>query len=57
HRAFSVFLFDTQGRLLMQKRASSKHTFPDFWTNTCCRCVAHSCRSFSSHDRGGMGLG
>lgn len=36
HRAFSVFLFDSQGRLLLQQRAASKITFPDVWTNTCC---------------------
>jgi len=36
HRAFSVFLFDSQGRLFLQKRASEKITFPDTWTNTCC---------------------
>jgi len=36
HRAFSVFLFDNQGRLLLQKRASTKITFPNVWTNTCC---------------------
>ncbi|CAD6582402.1 MAG: isopentenyl-diphosphate delta-isomerase idi1 [Cyphobasidiales sp. Tagirdzhanova-0007] len=37
HRAFSVFLFrPSDGRLLMQKRAHEKITFPDMWTNTCC---------------------
>ena len=37
HRAFSVFLFrPSDGRLLMQKRAIEKITFPDMWTNTCC---------------------
>jgi len=36
HRAFSVFLFDHGGRLLLQQRASEKITFPDMWTNTCC---------------------
>ncbi|OJD15222.1 isopentenyl-diphosphate delta-isomerase [Emergomyces pasteurianus Ep9510] len=36
HRAFSVFLFDSQKRLLLQQRASEKITFPDMWTNTCC---------------------
>ena len=36
HRAFSVFLFNKQGKLLLQKRASDKITFPDVWTNTCC---------------------
>ncbi|KAI9005689.1 isopentenyl pyrophosphate isomerase [Hyaloraphidium curvatum] len=36
HRAFSVFLFDSQNRLLLQQRADEKITFPGFWTNTCC---------------------
>lgn len=36
HRAFSVFLFDSQNRLLLQQRANDKVTYPDMWTNTCC---------------------
>lgn len=36
HRAFSVFLFDDQNRLLLQQRASEKITFANMWTNTCC---------------------
>lgn len=44
HRAFSVFLFDKKGRVLMQRRADSKHTFAGYWTNTCCRCVGVSPR-------------
>lgn len=36
HRAFSVFLFDSEGRMLLQKRAPEKITFPEHWTNTCC---------------------
>ena len=37
HRAFSVFLFrPSDGRLLLQKRADEKITFPGMWTNTCC---------------------
>lgn len=36
HRAFSVFLFDSHNRLLLQQRATEKITFPDMWTNTCC---------------------
>ena len=36
HRAFSVFLFNSEGKLLLQQRATSKITFPDFFTNTCC---------------------
>jgi isopentenyl-diphosphate delta-isomerase len=37
HRAFSAFVFrPSDGRLLLQQRASEKITFPDLWTNTCC---------------------
>lgn len=36
HRAFSVFLFDRDGRMLLHRRASSKHHFRDLWTNSCC---------------------
>jgi len=36
HRAFSVFLFNPKGELLLQQRAASKITFPNVWTNTCC---------------------
>jgi isopentenyl-diphosphate delta-isomerase type 1 len=41
HRAFSVFLFDRSGRLLLQQRAASKITFPEVWTNTCCSHQLH----------------
>lgn len=41
HRAFSVFLFDSKGRLLLQQRASDKITFPNVWTNTCCSHQLH----------------
>eukprot|EP00030_Apusomonadida_sp_AF-17_P007487 a841524_153.p2 GENE.a841524_153~~a841524_153.p2 ORF type:complete len:249 (-),score=117.12 a841524_153:42-755(-) len=36
HRAFSVFLFNSNGELLLQQRAAEKITFPQYWTNTCC---------------------
>lgn len=36
HRAFSIFLFDDEGRLLMQQRAASKYHSALLWTNTCC---------------------
>jgi isopentenyl-diphosphate delta-isomerase len=36
HRAFSIFIFDNCGRLLLQRRASTKYHFGDLWTNTCC---------------------
>lgn len=36
HRAFSVFLFDGGGRLLLQRRALGKYHSPGVWSNTCC---------------------
>nr|XP_002739201.2 PREDICTED: isopentenyl-diphosphate Delta-isomerase 1-like [Saccoglossus kowalevskii] len=36
HRAFSVFLFNPEGQLLLQQRSDVKITFPGFWTNSCC---------------------
>lgn len=36
HRAFSVFIFTTDGELLLQKRAAHKYHSAGLWTNTCC---------------------
>ncbi|WP_164111754.1 MULTISPECIES: isopentenyl-diphosphate Delta-isomerase [Sphingobacterium] len=36
HRAFSVFIFNAQGELLLQQRADSKYHGGGLWTNTCC---------------------
>lgn len=36
HRAFSVFLFDVSGRLLLQRRALGKYHSPGVWSNSCC---------------------
>ena len=36
HRAFSVFLRDPSGRVLLQQRAAVKTRFPLRWANTCC---------------------
>jgi isopentenyl-diphosphate delta-isomerase len=36
HRAFSVFLQDAEGRVLLQRRASGKYHSPGLWANTCC---------------------
>jgi isopentenyl-diphosphate delta-isomerase len=36
HAAFSVFLVDEQGRLLLQRRAATKYHFAGLWSNTCC---------------------
>jgi len=36
HRAFSIFIFNSDKKLLLQKRASSKYHCGGMWTNTCC---------------------
>jgi len=36
HRAFSVFIFNSKGEVLIQKRASEKMLWPGFWSNSCC---------------------
>ena len=36
HRAFSVFVFNSNGELMIQQRAASKYHSPTLWTNTCC---------------------
>jgi isopentenyl-diphosphate delta-isomerase len=36
HRAFSIFIFNSEKKLLIQKRASSKYHCAGLWTNTCC---------------------
>jgi len=36
HRAFSVFVFNSKGELLLQQRAVDKYHSPMLWTNTCC---------------------
>jgi isopentenyl-diphosphate delta-isomerase len=36
HRAFSVFIFDRRGRLLLQKRAAGKYHSAGLWSNTAC---------------------
>jgi isopentenyl-diphosphate delta-isomerase len=45
HRAFSVFILNSQGQMLVHKRSRSKKTWPGFWSNACC-----------SHPRKGEGL-
>lgn len=36
HRAFSVFIFNKKGELMLQQRAAHKYHSPLLWTNSCC---------------------
>jgi len=36
HRAFSIFVFNDAGQMMLQQRAISKYHSPGLWTNTCC---------------------
>ncbi len=46
HRAFSVFVFNSRGEVLLQQRAAGKRLWPLFWSNSCC-----------SHPRRGESMG
>lgn len=36
HRAFSIFVFNAAGEVLLQRRAAGKYHSPGLWSNTCC---------------------
>jgi isopentenyl-diphosphate delta-isomerase len=36
HRAFSLFVFNPRGELLLQQRSAEKRLWPGHWSNTCC---------------------
>ena len=36
HRAFSLFIFNSRGELLLQKRSEQKRLWPLYWSNSCC---------------------
>ncbi len=36
HRAFSIFIFNEAGELLVQQRSEEKPLWPLFWSNSCC---------------------
>lgn len=36
HRAFSLFIFNPDGKLLMQQRSGDKRLWPNYWSNSCC---------------------
>ena len=54
HRAFSVFLFNTKGQLLLQQRSDVKVTFPGFITNTCCSHPLYDDSELVEHDNVGI---
>ncbi len=45
HRAFSIFIFNDAGQMMLQRRSLTKYHSPGLWTNACC-----------SHPRPGEGL-
>jgi isopentenyl-diphosphate delta-isomerase len=36
HRAFSIFIFNDKGEVLIQQRSDQKHLWPEYWSNSCC---------------------
>ncbi len=36
HRAFSLFIFNDRGELLLQQRSLHKRLWPNYWSNSCC---------------------
>ena len=51
HRAFSVFIFDRNARLLLQQRAQGKYHSAGLWTNTCCGHPRHGERTLAAAQR------
>lgn len=54
HRAFSVFLFNSAGELLVHRRSHTKITFPGHYTNTCCSHPLHTPRE--TIEEGALGV-
>ncbi|GAB6021515.1 isopentenyl-diphosphate delta-isomerase idi1 [Chamberlinius hualienensis] len=54
HRAFSVFLFNSQGDLLLQRRSKVKITFPGYYSNTCCSHPLHNPEELDETDTVGV---
>lgn len=51
HRAFSVFIFNTRGELLLQKRSGDKYHSAGKWTNTCCSHPRHGEKTLDAANR------
>lgn len=41
HRAFSLFIFNHDGELLLQQRSNEKRLWPGYWSNSCCSHPRH----------------
>ncbi|XP_032406851.1 isopentenyl-diphosphate Delta-isomerase 1 [Xiphophorus hellerii] len=54
HRAFSVFLFNSEEKLLLQQRSDAKITFPGCFTNTCCSHPLHTDSELEERDALGV---
>lgn len=54
HRAFSVFLFNSEDKLLLQQRSDAKITFPGCFTNTCCSHPLHTASELEETDAIGV---
>ncbi|XP_062848110.1 isopentenyl-diphosphate Delta-isomerase 1 [Trichomycterus rosablanca] len=54
HRAFSVFLFNSEEKLLLQQRSDAKITFPGCFTNTCCSHPLYTAQELEDQDAIGV---
>lgn len=54
HRAFSVFIFNSEEKLLLQQRSDAKITFPGCFTNTCCSHPLHTDSELEEKDAIGV---
>ena len=54
HRAFSILIFDSEDRLLLQQRSPEKITFPGVWANTCCSHPLHCDSELETRDALGV---
>ena len=54
HRAFSLFVLDDKGRLLLQRRSAAKMTFPLCWSNTVCSHPLSSLNEAESSEFAGV---
>jgi isopentenyl-diphosphate delta-isomerase len=54
YRAFSVFLFNHDNKMLLQKRSTKKVTFANRWSNTCCSHPVYKDNELETKDNKGI---